>query len=373
MMGEFAELEVADCHLHVWGLDGVRELVGLMEAAGLSRMSMLSIAMMGDRSLNQNCAGLLAKALHPGRIYSFGCLWHPRTGKAQDPRSYEEQARGLIEAGCDGMKMLEGKPTERKALGEALDSPDYDSYYAYLESEGIPLLYHVADPGTFWDPKAPKAIREGPWFYGAGGYQSKEQIYGEMEHVLEKFPGLRVTFAHFYFLSADLERAGGFLDKWPNVNFDLTPGGEMYWNFSKDPGRAREFFVRYQDRILFGTDNMAGSGLYEMSREEGVAKIRGMRTFLETDRTFEWMGGKQHGIGLAPEVLAKIYCGNFDRFGGEAPKAVDFGRAIAECERVIELARTSPEEEEIRPELEAIEGKFRELQGGGDGGRSGGE
>jgi predicted TIM-barrel fold metal-dependent hydrolase len=364
-MGEFLEIQPADCHMHVWTLDGVADMMEIVGAAGLSGISILSIAMMGDRSLNQNCVGLLAKALHPGRVYSFGCLWHPRTGTVQDPRSYEEQARGLIEAGCDGMKMLEGKPTERKALGEALDSPDYHSYYAYLESEGIPILYHVVDPATFWDPKAPKAIREGPWFYGDGSYPSQEQIYQEMENVLREFPGLRVTFAHFYFLSADLERAAAFLDKWPNVNFDLTPGGEMYWNFTKDPERSRDFFIRFQDRILFGTDNMAGSGTYEMSTADGLAKIRAMRTFLETSRTFEWLGGRQHGLGLEPDVLAKIYRGNFERFAGEAPKAVDLGGAIDHCTRAMGLARKSPEREKIIPELEAIDGRLRELQDAG--------
>ncbi len=360
-MGEFLDCQPADCHVHVWGLDGLPDLLGIMDRAQLSTMTMLSVAMMGDRSLNQNCVGLLAKELQPGRIYSFGCLWHPRTGKVQDPLSYEEQARGLIEAGCDGMKMLEGKPTERKALDEPLDSPDYDAYYAYLESEGIPLLYHVADPTTFWDPGAPKEIRESPWFYGDGSYPSKEQIYGEIEHVLTKFPGLRVVFAHFYFLSADLDRAATFLDTWPNVRFDLTPGGEMYRNFSKSPERAREFFIRYQDRILFGTDNTAGSGGYQTGRDAGLAKIRGMRRFLETDQAFEWLGGQQHGIGLEPDVLAKIYCGNFRRFAGDAPKPVDVARAIDQCARVIRLGGTSPESGEIVPELEAVEGKLREL------------
>jgi predicted TIM-barrel fold metal-dependent hydrolase len=354
--------------MHVWGVDGFPQMMEIADAAGLDRITVLSVAMTGDTSLNQNCVGLLAKALHPGRVYSFGCLWHPRTGTVQDPRSYEEQARVLIAAGCDGMKMLEGKPTERKALEEPLDSPDYDGYYAYLESEGIPVLYHVADPETFWDPNAPKEIREGPWFYGAGGYPSKEQIYQEVEHVLEKFPGLRVVFAHFYFLSADLDRAEAFLDRWPNVSLDLTPGGEMYWNFSSDPERWRESFIRYQDRILFGTDNMAGRGVYEMSAEDGIAKIRAMRRFLETSEGFQWLGGEQRGLGLERDVLAKIYGGNFDRFAGERPKAVDVGRTIDECARVINLARTSPEKAQIMPELELIARKLQELQGGGGAG-----
>jgi predicted TIM-barrel fold metal-dependent hydrolase len=361
-MTESTQIQLSDCHVHVWGRDGLEDLPKVIDASGLRSVIILSVAMGGDTSLDQNCVGLLAKALYPETIYSFGCLWHPRSGTVQHPLTYEEQARSLIEAGCDGMKMLEGKPTERQALQEALDSLDYDSYYAYLESADTPVLYHVADPETFWNPDAPKEIREGPWFYGGGGYPSKEQIYQEMEHVLQRFPGLRVVFAHFYFLSADPARAAAFLDQYPNANLDLTPGSEMYFNFSRDPARWREFFIKYQDRIFFGTDNMFGRGEYEMDWEECVAKIRGMRTFLETDRTFEWLGGQQHGLSLPPDVLAKIYRDNFTRFVGAAPKPIDLRRVGDLCQRTMEMARRSPDRDKILTELETIEKQLRELQ-----------
>jgi len=364
----FIDRQIADCHVHAGGSDNVSRLVEIMDASGLSAMNILSVPTMGDENLHQNCTGLLAKALYPGRIYSFGGLRHPLSGKVQDPLPYEEQARRLIEAGCDGMKMLEGKPTERKALQEPLDSPDYDAYYAYLESEGIPLLYHVADPETFWDADASEG--ESPWYYGDGTYPAKEEIYQEMEHVLKKFPRLRIVFAHFYFLSADLDRAARLLEKRPNVSLDLTPGGEMYWNFSKQPERSREFFLKYQDRILFGTDNIAGLRGWDTGKQEAIAKIKGMRTFLETDRTFEWLGGQQQGIALDPDALTKIYGGNFRRFAGDEPKAADLTRAADECRRVIDLTRTSPERDDIMPELEKIEVKLEELQGSGAAGQT---
>ena len=46
----------------------------------------------------------------------------------------------------DGMKMLEGKPAVRQKLGHRRDVSIYDAYYAYLEVEQIPLMFHVADP-----------------------------------------------------------------------------------------------------------------------------------------------------------------------------------------------------------------------------------
>ena len=368
-MAGFMNLQLADCHMHAGGLDGPSKVVEIMEASGFSAANILSIPTPGDESLHQNSLCLLAKALHQGKIYCFGGLRHPLPGTVHDPLPYEQQARRLIEAGCDGMKMLEGKPTERKALQEPLDSPRYDAYYAYLESDAVPLLYHVADPETFWDADASAEPEDNPWAYGDGTYPTKEEIYQEMERVLAKFPGLRIVFAHFYFLSADLDRAGRLLDKWPNVSLDLTPGGEMYWNFSKNPERSREFFLKYQDRILLGTDNMAGLWGWVTEKQEAVAQIKGIRTFLETDRTFEWLGGQQRGIALDLAALKKIYSGNFRRFAGDEPKAVDLRRAADECKRMIDLARTSPKREEVIPELEDIEAQLEDLQGSSAAGR----
>ena len=75
-----------------------------------------------------------------------------------------------------------------------------------------------------------------------------------MLSVLARHPRLRIVFAHFFFMSAQLDRLSGILDRYENVSVDLTPGIEMYENFSAAPERARAFFVRYADRIIYGTD-----------------------------------------------------------------------------------------------------------------------
>ncbi len=63
-----------------------------------------------------------------------------------------------------------------------------------------------------------------------------------------------MIFAHFFFLSAQLPRLAELFERFPNMHVDLTPGIEMYHNFSRNPQATRDFFLRYQERILFGTD-----------------------------------------------------------------------------------------------------------------------
>lgn len=168
-------------------------------------------------------------------------------------------------------------------IGQPLDSPTCDAYYAFCEAEKIPILFHVADPPDLWDPeRVPERVRKRGWFYGDGTYPALEMLYGEVDGILGKFPTLHVILAHFYFMSCDIERAARFLDTWCNVSFDLTSGGDMYVSFSKDPGQWREFFVQYQDQILFGTDNSGGNRRPNPDRvPKARYRFNAVRRFLE--------------------------------------------------------------------------------------------
>jgi hypothetical protein len=156
------------------------------------------------------------------------------------------------------------------------------------------------------------------------------------------------VFAHFYFLSADLARAGEFLDAHPGVCFDLTPGVEMYFNFARDVDRARDFFIHHQDRLIYGTDIGAAAivdapaGGLDMAESGGRSWV--VRKFLESDATFSapegvghWLGMDAEGfrgIALPREALEKIYRANFERLFGQAPAPLDREAALAELARM---------------------------------------
>jgi hypothetical protein len=159
---------------------------------------------------------------------------------------------------------------------------------------------------------------------------------------------LKVIFAHFFFLSAQLPRLADLLERFPNLCVDLTPGIEMYHNFAGALQATREFFLKYQDRILFGTDIGAKALLAtpEMGIEPGesAVRIKLVRSFLETEGEFRLdsaggflfgkFEGAFQGLGLPEEVLRKIYGLNFERLAGSQPKALDPQAIAAECERL---------------------------------------
>jgi predicted TIM-barrel fold metal-dependent hydrolase len=332
--GGFLDQPVVDGHFHLHSevirADFVANLGEIMHACRVAAIAIACCTAARGR-LGDNLMAALAKAAYPGQVYTFGGVAHHLPAVPEECIDLAVQAKTLFQVGFDGIKMIEGKPTVRGALGYPLDAPLYDGFYAYVESEQIPLIWHVGDPAHFWTSGHVDA-----------GTPGREALYGEVDRVLDRFPNLRVIFAHFYFMADDLERAGRFLDRHPAVSLDLTPHPDMYVAFSEDPDKTRAFFLQYQDRILFGTDN------HGEDREFGpdapleywpVYKVAAMRAFLETEDAFPGWHHTLRGIALGPDVLAKIYRGNLRRYAGKAPRPLNRSLAIEEGERVLSLAR----------------------------------
>jgi predicted TIM-barrel fold metal-dependent hydrolase len=329
-----------DSHIHMRTATGdVEELFAkiqsLTDAGSVGAITIACLPPWDDQALDQNALALLFKARHPRTTYAFGGLSYNFPGRTNEQLDYAEQAQRLLALGFDGIKMIEGKPSMRKVTHLALSAPAYDRFYSLLESRQVPVLLHVGDPEGFWDKAyVEKWSIPKEWTYIDGTFPAREALYAEVEDVLRRFPRLKLTLAHFGFLSADPEKAAQFLDRHPSVALDVTPGTEMYDNFTLQPQAWRSFFMRYQDRILFGTDNGydAGGSLEEFSQRT-ARHVACIRRFLETKDSFSAWGRQDlHGLQLDREVLAKIYAGNFARRVAAAPKVVNLRQARAYCD-----------------------------------------
>jgi predicted TIM-barrel fold metal-dependent hydrolase len=346
---QLADVPVVDGHVHFNHLGRMDDILALMDAAPIVRANLVCTP--NRDAINHNPGLIAFKARHPDRAYISGALDYTQVlGDPEHmPGILAAQVHALKAIGFDGLKMTEGKPPNRKWLPFRLDAPGYEGLWSALEDVDMPVVLHVGDPETYWDAeRCPRRARERGWFYGDGTYPLKEELYSEMEHVLQRHPRLKVILAHFYFLSADLERASQFLDAHPNACFDLAPGAEMYNNFTRNE-HSRDFFLHYQDRVIYGTDTTTGS--IEHDGDQGVRTALGrgwtVRTFLETDSVFRppeallrWLESDLRGfrgIALPREVLVKIYSANLERAFGPAPAPLDHSAALAEVRRVAHL------------------------------------
>lgn len=327
-----------DSHWHVYvpkhedGTDYRQKLDRLQQRMGLSALNICCIPCYHELGPAQNILAAIYK-LHNPTAFAYGGLVYPDLPfrkpmpEGMDPLSQYEE---LMDVGFDGIKMLETKPTEQKTYGMFIDDDYYDAFFAACEANATPMVWHVADPDSFWDiDRIPQRFLDRGWFYGDGSYMSYDRVYGQVYNVLRKHPDLKVVFAHFFFLSEKPEQLEQLLAKYPGTTVDLTPGSEMYNAFRDNRAYYRDFFIRYQDRILFGTDtSYSGS---DMSRF--IERSDAVRRFLETDEKMTVISVETKGLALPKPVCNKILGENFQRLTGKVPKPIDRAKLKAYVEK----------------------------------------
>lgn len=353
------EKPIIDGHFHIyeWYNHGNRDFFQkteeYMQTVNCRSISINALPS-GERDVSNNIMTALLKLRYP-QVYANGGLvydTYPVPSVLPAGMETEVQYRELMEIGFDGIKMLETKPTLLKILCRGVDDPIYEGLFAAAERDGTPMVWHVGDPATFWDPElAPPDCIENGWFYGDGTFPSLEEIYNQVLAVLERHPKLKVTFAHFFFMSDNPERLAQIFANYPNVNVDITPGSEMYHNFEKDRAYFREFFTRYADRIEYGTDCSDEGNVDNYQKHVSV-----ITRFLTTNELITDWSADFSGIGLDESVLDKIFSENFLRRMGHPPKPINVKALKAYFAKYRHLVRDS----QVLANIEAELAKYRE-------------
>lgn len=327
----FIQMPIIDGHLHVWKGFQPHQIWDTLSQVSVQRCNALSLNNF-DRGGTLNAEALFFKKASNGQAYAFGSLDytdHFRT-KNLKPEDLVLQAQSLKKSGFDGVKMWEGKPLAYIVLPDKLDGLFFDPYFTWMEEQGFPIILHLADAPRFWDP-ARKGLD--PWSYAGDLYPTRYAMYAELETVLTRHPKLKIIFAHFLFLWNELAEARRLMDTYPSIAFDLTPGVEGYAFLSQQVEPARQFFLDFQDRIIYGTDIGAlplldAAAKFEVNREMRQPWL--VRSFLETniDIPFPEQIGvvkagfadqRLRGIALPKSTLEKIYQHNFEAMVGKSP------------------------------------------------------
>ncbi len=271
----------------------------------------------------QNLKGLYLKRAFSPNAYCFAGLEHPlgETDKKKYAANLLKQAETYAAAGYDGMKMLEGYPSMRKAMKLALCDEVYDPYYSFLEENGIPITMHIANPAENWDPMSVSEYARSVGRYCDHTFPTKAQLHAEVDEIMRKHPRLKLMLAHFGFLTYDINQARRWLDEHENTLLDMTPGGEQYFNMAKNWDEWHDFFVQYQDRIVYGSDFYAFPK-DEKWEENFKRRTNFVRQFLQTDTEHLYIDTKFRGVALEENICQKLLYENGVRVFG-APKAID--------------------------------------------------
>jgi predicted TIM-barrel fold metal-dependent hydrolase len=215
-----------------------------------------------------------------------------------------------VAAGARGLKIYKNLGLDAvDAAGSRIpvNHPKLDPVWAKCGELGIPVLIHTGEPAAFWMPKDGdnerlQELMERPERYRSPeAYPPWERIMGEQHAVFRKHPGTDFINAHLGWMGNDLAALGRLMDELPNMYTEI---GAVLAELGRQPRFAREWFVRYQDRVMFGKDSW--------NPEEYATYFRVLET---ADEYFPYYRRRHafwrmYGLELPDEVLKKLYYGN---------------------------------------------------------------
>ena len=172
--------KIVDSHLHIsnWGKeDFISYFDDYVEKEKISSLNICAIPTRQSNVCNNIMLGFY-KLARPN-TYVHGGIEFIEIPIDNMPKDMDAvtQYKELMEMGFDGIKMLEGKPTQHKRIGKNLNHPSLNALYKEMEKDGGHMLMHVNDPDEFWDlDRAPGWAVDNGWTYADGTYSSYEEI-----------------------------------------------------------------------------------------------------------------------------------------------------------------------------------------------------
>jgi len=196
------------------------------------------------------------------------------------------------------------------------DDPRFEPIYRDIAKHGKTLIAHMAEPDMAWEPRNTKGLsreyfeKNPQWDMSRKpGAPEKKAILQARDHLIATNPDLRVVGAHFGSMEDNLDEVAVRLDRYPN--FAVDTAARVRWLVIQPRDRVRVFMLKYQDRILYGTD----LHFYPGTTDQEIARIwdrqytRDWRYFA-TDDSFEYQGHEVEGLNLPRPVLKKLYHDN---------------------------------------------------------------
>ena len=231
-----------------------------------------------------------------------------------DEPGYSERAAAQFEQdlknGAQGLKIFKQfgmDMKDNKGQRVHVDDPRFDAVFEMCAKYKVPVLIHTAEPAAFFEPQDKYNERwlELKQFPGRARpperYPSWKTLMDEHFHLIEKHPRTTIISAHLAWMGNDLGELGRRLDKYPNM---MTEIAAVVAELGRQPRFAREFFIKYQDRLLFGKDTYAPVEYHTY-----------FQLFETADEYFDYFRKRHafwqlYGLDLPDAVLRKLYYKN---------------------------------------------------------------
>jgi len=323
-LADFARVDKIDAHVHLHG-----RAERFMAQAMADRFRVLTINV-DDLDYppipEQQQTAIELRQRYPGWVafaatFSVDDFGSPGWGAAT-----VRQIDGAVAQGAIGVKIWKNIGMAlRNADGSYVmpDDPRLAPVIAHLEQHHIVLLGHQAEPLNCWLAPDKMTVRSDREYFGEHPqyymYRHPEMpthdtILAARDRVLHAHPQLRFDGVHLASLEWDVDRVAAFLDRFPNAVVDFAARlVHLEYQAASDPDKVRRFLIRYQDRILYGSDTAYGP------KESAPAEIAALHAAWLKDWSFLVTSERMHspdfdaafpGLRLPRTVVDRIYRGN---------------------------------------------------------------
>jgi Amidohydrolase len=223
---------------------------------------------------------------------------------------YLRRLEGFYNLGCRIVK-FHCAPESMLRRGWTLDSPRLRPVLQEAAARKMGVMTHIGDPDTWYAGK----------YSDASKYGTREQHYQMWENVLNEYPQIPWVGAHMGGHPEDLAHLQGILDRHPNVSLDCSATKWIARSLSPQRSAARDFFIRNQDRILFGSDQVSGDdrnfdfycSRFWVQRKLWETAYIGPSPILDGDCPPDAQPTLR-GLALPDECLQKLYHSNAVRY-----------------------------------------------------------
>ncbi len=324
-----ARFPVIDAHNHLFGELPPEELVAVMDAVGVE--TWVNVTGNTTMPIENNTYTIARRDLdhfmeHYARAYPgrFAALTMSDFAQWDDPvllkdDSFAERCIEHLEEdigkGARGLKITKELGLKFQDREGSMVPVDDERLFPIWRRAGelkIPILMHISDPVAFFDPidaanEHYLTLQEFPGWSFVGSHFSKAKLLAQRNRMIAAHPDTTFWLPHVANHPEDLASVSELLDTYPNVIIDFSARID---ELARQPYSARDFLIKYQDRILFGLDMPVSAEAY-----------RCYFRFLETrDEYFDYPDyigrfgvytrWKLCGLDLPDEVLKKIYHDN---------------------------------------------------------------
>jgi predicted TIM-barrel fold metal-dependent hydrolase len=305
-----AKFPFIDVHNHQFGMPTQDLNILLADMDRLNMAVMVNLSGRGRGStehLDQSLAN--AKKTNGKRLIVFTNM---DFAAIDDPQWQERMVKQLeedVRKGAQGLKIYKSLgmfTNDSKGNRIHIDDPRIDPIWKKCGELGIPVLIHSADPKQFWQPIDKNnerwlELKTHPGRRHDNDPVKWETIIAEQHNMFRRNPGTKFINAHLGWYGSDLKKLGQLLDEMPNMYTEI---GAVIAELGRQPRAAREFLVKYQDRVMFGKDSWVP--------EEYGTYFRVLETaddYFPYHKRYHafW---RMYGLDLPDDVLKKIYYKN---------------------------------------------------------------